>query len=134
MTLEHDSIDSGRFDPAKLVNTLARGWSAHAGLVDSLVQCWRKLFSTDIQIIEIGANIAYFKCSIDSIRLKGFSDLHCLLLGGQYGDRKKLDEWKRQLAAPGRQVLVLTLDDDSFLKTESIFPAHQGFLILEPDE
>jgi hypothetical protein len=125
--------DHARSTPGDLVQRLAGGWSAQAGLIDELVQFWRRTFAVGAEVIEIEEDVAYFQCSLDKIRLKGFSDLHCLLIGGEVG-AQQLTKWKVRLSAPRRRILVSSLNDLAFLRAEPVFPAHQGFILLQPTE
>ncbi|MFN7919469.1 MAG: ATP-binding protein [Bryobacteraceae bacterium] len=76
---------------------------------------------------------AYIQSEISSIRLKGFDDIHLLLLAGDAAYSVDLSAWKRSLSGAGRLVLVLALSDFRFLQADAAFPSRQGFLVLEPD-
>src|SRR5436853_7181726 len=72
---------SPRISIPALTQRLAAGWQAdHPPLVDEFIRNWRRAVASDADdLLEVQENTAHFRCSIDSLRLKNFSDVHCLL-------------------------------------------------------
>lgn len=124
--------ESGR-SPSDVIKRLSSGWDAHSGLVEELIRHWKRVLDTNAEAVAIDTNIAYFSCSIDKIRLRGFANLHSLWLGGE-GDVPFLWEWKARAYGPERAMLVLTLSEGAFFRADSAFPTRQGFLVLQPGE
>jgi len=126
--------DGSRLSPIELISRLAPGWTSRAGLMEELIRCWRKAIEGTTEIIEIADDAAYFTCSVNHVRLRGFSELHCLLIGGSCERLEWLQNWKLRLVSPGRQIVVLALSIDAFLRSEPLFSARTGLLLLRPKE
>src|ERR1019366_6039044 len=71
--------------------------------------------------------------TLDAVKLRNFNNLRVILIGGTCVERKRLQDFRQRTPNATTQLIVLALSETAFVEADSLFPAAQEYIVLEPD-
>jgi hypothetical protein len=120
---------------SEMINRLSGGWPPErGGVADDFMRLWFRKMQVACEDIAVEKNLASCNQAMDSVKLRNFSSVQVLLLGGAI-KRKELLEWRERAMSSSvtSQLCVLAGTDVAFLEAEAVFPSGQENLVIEPE-
>lgn len=114
-----------------LIDSLARGWPHNrCSQAQDFAQRWAEKFRTVIEIKQAGDNSLRFVSNHGEVRLRGMTEVNCLLLGGGGGTvAETLRDFKQRFLDSSGAPFVLAASDEAFALAEEIIPRGRRLLL-----